>query len=64
MSCTITDEQIFRERENDEQTFEDISKQKEKEKTHNRMINLNIICMCDNRQTDMLFELVVINERK
>lgn len=30
MSCTITDEQIFRERESDEQTFEDISKQKEK----------------------------------
>lgn len=35
-----------------------------KKKAHNRMINLNIICMCDNRQTDMLFELVVINERK
>lgn len=33
-------------------------------KKYNRMINLNIICMCDNRQTDMLFELVVINERK
>lgn len=27
-------------------------------------MNLNIICMCDNRWTDMYFELVVISEKK
>lgn len=26
-------------------------------------MNMKIICMCDNRQADMLFELVVIDEK-
>lgn len=33
-------------------------------KKHSGLIDVNIICMCDNRQTDMLFDLVVINGRK
>lgn len=27
-------------------------------------MNLNIICLCDNRWTDMYFESVVISEKK